>query len=126
MAILLICNRNGPVRERMAFTQWAPVAAFPDGYQLGRLELDRARFMRLHIDGLNHALLAEACNAQMEDDAGTPTNRPFRRRRWRIEPGALPLAARTALADTGTAAVTRGQLRSALVRVRDGAAFAGI
>ena len=130
MAILLVCNRNesraDPARDRMAVKRWTPIAAFPDGYQFNVLELDTSRFLRIHVDALDHTLLTEAIAAQMEDDAGVPTTRPFRWRRWRIDPTLLPAAAQTALANTGVATITRRQLRNAIVRVRDGAAFTAL
>lgn len=130
MAILLVCNRDesrtDPARDRMAVKRWSPVNAYPDGFALGTEQLNPAKFLRITVEGLDHTLLAEAITAQMEDDAGTPTTRPYRYRRWRIDPSLLPAAARTALQSTGATTITRRQLRNAIVRVRDGVVFSGI
>ena len=130
MAILLISNREetraDPDKDHMAVKRWQPVAAFPDGYQFARLELDTSRFMRITVDGLDHVLLNEAVAVQTESDTGIAMIKPYRRRRWRIDPTRLPPAARNSLQNTGTATVSRKQLRDSLIRVRDGAAFTAI
>lgn len=106
-----------------------------DGHEWGAKE-GPPNFVILRIPGAARALAQRLTEEQDDDDNGTPLprevfvgNEPimldgkFRRRRWRVDIDALPVAIRTALQTTGRASITRVQIRSRLKRKRDGAQF---
>lgn len=101
------------------------------------------KFVIVRLPGLPAEKARELLAEQMEDDAGVPTIQPgsilhsdgpypqrFRRRRWRLDIAALPVAIRNALQSNGeftaNTAARRQSVRDALKRVRDAAQYTGL
>lgn len=152
MAEILIFIGNNthadPVKDRRGcWKRGMPVIVYDDGHVWGREESkqqwiaegltaanwpSQGKLVILKITGVTAAKAQSFLDPQTEDDAGTPIfdelGRPavFRRKRWHLVFDSVPTTVRNAALTNGEVTVTVAQIRSFLLRIRDGAQYTGL
>lgn len=129
LVVAIDAAHDDPEKDRRGcYKRGDVVVTEDDGYEWGRKE-GPPKFVVLHVQDTDKAVVAPLAEMQYDDDAGQPVTDTeglpavFRRRRWRVDLDALPPGIITALQASGRASLPPGQLRARVRRKRDGFQF---